>query len=145
MKMIGAAVATALTMIVAAIALQAQQAPRSVWDGVYTADQAKRGEKLYEKHCAACHGADLEGVGIIPPLAGPGYVKSWDGKSVGDMVEHQQKTMPTDDPKKLTRQEHVDVIAYLLSVNKFPAGAGELPQEAERLSAIRVEATKPKK
>ncbi len=118
---------------------------RSVWDGVYTVEQAKRGEKLYAQHCAACHGADLEGVGIIPPLVGAGYIKGWDGKTVGDMVDHQQKTMPTDDPKKLTRAEHVDVLAYLLSVNEFPAGTGELPQEAERLSAIRVESTRPKK
>jgi len=43
---------------------------RSVWDGVYTEEQAKRGEELYRKECASCHGETLVGGGGAAPLTG---------------------------------------------------------------------------
>ena len=30
--------------------------------GVFTADQAKQGRRVYRTSCAQCHGSDLEGV-----------------------------------------------------------------------------------
>ena len=44
----------------------AAQATRSVNEGVYTADQAKKGEATYKEQCAACHGDNLEGSGPMP-------------------------------------------------------------------------------
>jgi len=32
----------------------------SVWDGIYTASQASRGEAAYRANCASCHGVNLE-------------------------------------------------------------------------------------
>ena len=46
------------------VVLQAQgssAATKTVWDGVYTADQAERGRGFYAEHCARCHGGDLQG------------------------------------------------------------------------------------
>lgn len=131
--------AAALLLLTAITGFAQREEPRSVWDGVYTAEQAKRGEKLYVDNCAGCHGPDLAGAGIITPLAGAGFVKDWDGKSVGELFERQRTTMPTDDPTKLTREQHVEVLSYVLKMNGFPAGAAELPREAERLNAIRME------
>ena len=52
-------------------ALRAQQAEsRSVWDGVYTEEQARRGAALYGQECASCHGATLTGGESAPPLVG---------------------------------------------------------------------------
>jgi mono/diheme cytochrome c family protein len=42
-----------LTVIAAAVLAQG---PRSVWDGVYTEAQAKRGEALFGENCVTCHG-----------------------------------------------------------------------------------------
>src|SRR5205809_5172589 len=56
---------------------------RSVWDGVYTSEQAKRGEEVYRGQCASCHGAKLEGVEDAPSLAGKGFLEGWDGLTAG--------------------------------------------------------------
>lgn len=53
-----------------AIALFTQSASRSVWDGVFSEAQAKRGEALFNENCVSCHGPMLEGDGEAPPLSG---------------------------------------------------------------------------
>jgi quinoprotein glucose dehydrogenase len=127
-------------------ALRAQEAPsgsRSVWDGVYTQEQAERGRSLYGQHCESCHGDTLTGGEVAPPLAGGNFLANWDGLTVGDLFERIRRSMPQDDPGRLSRQQNADVLAYLLSFNKFPAGKTELPRDTELLKQIRIEATKP--
>jgi mono/diheme cytochrome c family protein len=120
---------------------------RSVWDGVYTEEQAKRGESLYKKQCASCHGATLNGGESAPPLSGGVFVSNWNGLTLGDLFDRIRKTMPQNSPGKLSRQEGSDVLAYMLSVNGFPAGKTELYRQAEMLKEIRFETAKsePKK
>ena len=116
---------------------------RSVWDGVYSGDQAKRGGKVYTTECVRCHGEQLEGGGEVKPLSGAGFLANWNGVSLGEMLDRTRTSMPDDNPGTLSRQQVVDVLAYLLSANKFPAGDAELPREAEALNQIRFLATKP--
>jgi len=116
---------------------------RSVWDGVYTEEQAKRGEEMYRKECASCHGDLLVGGGGAAPLTGGTFLSNWNGLTVGDLFERIRKTMPQGTPGKLTRQQDADILAYLLSFNKFPAGKMELQKQPEFLKEIRFEATKP--
>jgi S-disulfanyl-L-cysteine oxidoreductase SoxD len=124
---------------------QAAQAPesRSVWDGVYTEEQAKRGEELYRKECASCHADTLVGGGGAAPLTGGTFLSNWNGLTVGDLFDRIRKTMPQGSLGKLTKQQDADVLAYLLSFNKFPAGKTELSKQAEFLKEIRFEAMKP--
>jgi quinoprotein glucose dehydrogenase len=117
--------------------------PRSVWDGVYTEDQARRGKDLYQTHCLACHGETLEGNGPVRPLTGPDFAANWNGLSMGDMLERTRTSMPMDKPGTLSRQQIADLLAYVLSVNKLPAGDVELPRQSEILSAIKFLAQKP--
>jgi S-disulfanyl-L-cysteine oxidoreductase SoxD len=117
--------------------------PRSVWDGVYTKQQAERGIELYATHCRSCHGESLEGNGPAQPLAGPVFTANWDGVSMGDMLERTRTSMPIDKPGSLSRQQVADVLAFVLSANKLPAGEVELPRQAEILNQIRFLATKP--
>jgi quinoprotein glucose dehydrogenase len=127
-------------------ALRAQDAPsgsRSVWDGVYTQDQAERGHSLYNQHCASCHGDTLAGGEVPPPLAGGDFLANWSGLTVGDLFERIRRSMPQDDPGRLSRQQKADVLAYIFSFNKFPAGKTELAHDTELLKQIRIEATKP--
>jgi mono/diheme cytochrome c family protein len=127
-------------------ALRAQDAPsasRSVWDGVYTQEQAERGHSLYNRHCASCHGDELAGGDVPPPLAGSGFLANWNGLTVGDLFERIRRSMPQDDPGRLSRQQNADVVAFIFSFNKFPPGKTELPHDTELLRQIRIEATKP--
>lgn len=66
--------------------LHGRQAARSVWDGVYTAEQAKRGEALYGEHCASCHGAALAGAEAAPALTGFEFSANWNGLTLGDLT-----------------------------------------------------------
>jgi S-disulfanyl-L-cysteine oxidoreductase SoxD len=116
---------------------------RSVWDGVYTEDQAKRGEALYQKECKGCHGVALAGGESSPPLTGGAFLSNWNGLTLGDLFERIRKTMPQNAVGKLNRQQNADVLAFLLSANKFPAGKTELSRQTEFLKEIRFEAVKP--
>jgi mono/diheme cytochrome c family protein len=116
---------------------------RSVWDGVYTEEQAKRGEEMYRRECASCHGDTLVGGGGAAPLTGGAFLSNWNGLTVGDLFDRIRKTMPQGSLGKLTKQQDADILAYLLSFNKFPAGKTELQKQVEFLREIRFEATKP--
>lgn len=140
-----------LTVVAAAsfatnrVALHAQQAaapaPRSVWDGVYTLAQAKRGA-LKSGLCTSCHGDGFEG-GSAPQLVGEPFMERWAGRSVGDLFDLIRLTMPDDDPGALPREEYADLIAYILAVNKFPTGNTEIGTSIEPLKQVQILAAKP--
>ncbi len=120
----------------------AAAAPRSVWDGVYSTDQVGRGKKAYDAQCARCHGDKLEGVDDSPPLIGPAFLKKWNAKALGRLVDVTRRTMPSDGPGDLTRQECTDMIAYLLSANGFPTGKADLDSDAAIQREIMIESKK---
>ncbi len=122
---------------------QTQAESRSVWDGVYTEEQAKRGVALYQKECKTCHGDTLAGGESAPPLTGGAFLANWNGLTLGDLFERIRKTMPQNAPGKLNRQQNADILAFVLSANKFPVGKTELSRQAEFLKEIRFEAVRP--
>ena len=117
--------------------------PRTVWDGVYTEEQAKRGEDFYRQSCSLCHGEGLLGREMASPLTGPAFNSNWNGVGLGDLMERIRVTMPQDRPGSLSRQQNADIIAYILSVGGFPTGSSELARQTEVLNQIRFLATKP--
>ncbi len=96
----------------------------SVWDGVYSAEQAMRGKKLYEATCSRCHGEDLSGANARP-LAGESFIRDWGGLKL-DGVLTRAMTMPPGASGALGEAGYVDIIAYVLEVNEFPHGEAEL-------------------
>ena len=142
---IHAVIAGFALLVVAQALAGASQDPvkRSVWDGVYTAEQAKRGQTLYGESCASCHGTTLEGGEMAPPLAGGQFNSNWTGLSIGDLFERMRISMPQSNPGSLSRQQYADVLAYMLSGGSFPAGKIELPREVEALKQIAFEALRP--
>jgi cytochrome c len=142
-----AAAILVLAAIASPLGVLRAQAPaaesRSVWDGVYTEEQAKRGEPVYQKECALCHGATLTGGESAPPLTGGSFMANWNGLTMGDLFDRIRKTMPLSNPGRLTRQQDADILAFLLSANKFPAGKAELYRQSEMLREIRFESAKP--
>jgi S-disulfanyl-L-cysteine oxidoreductase SoxD len=112
---------------------------RSVWDGVYTKAQASRGQGVYVEECLQCHGETLGGGEGGPPLAGKEFLEKWNGRTVGNLFAVIRKSMPSDDPGNLSMRQYSDLVAYILSVNEFPAGQKELEREAAALDEIRIE------
>ncbi len=139
-----ALVVAALVVWVGALArTSAQDAPRTVWDGVYTDTQADRGKAIYQEKCVQCHGPTLMGGGAgAGPLQGATFSGNWNGVPLGDMLERVRQSMPADKPATLSRQQCADVLAYIFSVNKFPPGQTELSRQAEILNTITFKATK---
>ena len=137
---------TAVAALASALPLVAAQQPastRSVWNGVYSAEQAQRGNALYTQYCSSCHGPELAGAEISPPLVGGAFTANWDGLTLGDLSERIRVSMPADNPGKLSRQQVADVLAYILNAGRFPAGSADLPRETELLKQIRFEAKTP--
>jgi cytochrome c len=118
------------------------QTPRSIWDGVYTAEQAKRGAALYIQYCSSCHGENLAGDDEVPPLVGDNFLSNWNGLTVGDLFDRIRVTMPFNKPQSLNREMNAGILAHILSVNKFPAGETELPGQTEVLKQLRIEPAK---
>ncbi len=118
-------------------------AAQSVWAGVYTEEQAKRGEVIYYERCGACHGPQLEGGDMTPALLGGVFTSTWNDLPLSDLFERIRITMPLNQPSTLSRQQTADVTAFLLKANKWPAGQTELPRELEPLKEIQIQAIKP--
>ena len=107
-------------------------------DGVYTTEQAARGHGLYDSACASCHGAKLEG-GSSTPLAGDQFTASWSrpNLTLDDFYYIVRKSMPKDAPGSLTREQYIDIVAFVLQHNGFPPGDKELTPDATLLKTVR--------
>jgi cytochrome c len=119
--------------------VHAQPPTKSIWDGIYTAEQATRGQALYAQECSSCHGGELTGGEMAPPLAGGEFLAGWDGLTVGDLFERIRISMPQSAPGSLS----ADILAYMFQASKFPTGTTELPKEAGILKTIKFEVKKP--
>jgi SAM-dependent methyltransferase len=123
-------------------ALEAQPT-RSVWDGVYTDAQAKRGDALFDRECANCHGPAGAGGSMAPALVGPAFAANYDGQTVGDLFDRNRTSMPVGREGQLSAQQNADITAFMLQVNKFPAGEAELPPQSMTLKQIKYAAERP--
>jgi len=123
--------------------VHAQPPTQSIWDGVYTEEQATRGKAMYAQECASCHGTELTGGEMAPPLAGGEFLAGWDGLTIGDLFERIRISMPQNSPGSLSGQQNADILSFMFSVSKFPAGTTELPKEAGILKQIKFEVKKP--
>src|SRR5262245_25453301 len=107
---------------------------------IYTDPQAARGQAVYDKRCASCHGSRLEG-SSASALSGSKFADRWarGDKSVDDLYYITRTQMPFGAGNTLSRQQYIDTVAYLLKVNGYRAGARELPADPAFLKQIRIE------
>jgi len=105
-------------------ALQAAPETKTVWDGVYTAAQASRGESAYSAECARCHKDDLTGYRSL--LIGERFLEDWREDKLENFFTTLKNTMPRNAPASLSDNEYLDIVSYVLKMNKFPAGTTEL-------------------
>ena len=101
---------------------------KSVQDGVYSAAQAERGEKVFEKACLECH---------PPEEFTGGYMAGWAGRTAHDLVEAIRDTMPENNPGSLKRQEFIDIVAYLFKINALPPGENKM--DGKTVKQIQIE------
>ena len=127
-----------------AVALaQRDNTGKTVWDGVYTPEQAIRGKKLYETSCSECHLDTLQGDGAdVPALADATFLDEWQDQPVDKLFTRIRETMPQDSPSSLTAQTYLDILAYTFQSNHFPPGTEELKRDADVLKAITIKKTK---
>lgn len=109
---------------------QSASAEKTIWDGVYTAAQAERGQAVASQMCSGCHSAE--------EWTGPGFISAWAGGPISSLHARIQSTMPADNPGLLTAEQYSEIIAFMLKLNDAPVGETELPSSAEGLGAIAV-------
>jgi cytochrome c len=117
------------------------QEERSIWSGVYTAEQAARGKVLNSGVCMKCHGDRGDGAGEpdqpqAPAIARATFLRKWDSQSLASLFEYIRGTMPPDNPGSRTDQNYIDVIAYMLELTAVPPGDTELPPDPAVLDYI---------
>ncbi|AHG88642.1 hypothetical protein J421_1105 [Gemmatirosa kalamazoonensis] len=110
-------------------------AARTTRSAVYTEVQAKRGADVYVMSCKSCH-TPASHTGVT-------FATWWKGKTVGDLLGFVSTKMPKNDPGGLDPQQYADVVAYLLKMNKLPAGESELPPDADAVKDVRIEVGAP--
>ena len=118
---------------------------RSIRDGVFTVEQARRGQIAYTGPCDRCHGFKLDGASDdpdmlpAPPVAGPKFLRKWDGRTLAALFDYLRTTMPANNPGYLNDAEVADLVAYMLSVSGMPSGAEALRPDREALARIVIE------
>lgn len=115
-------------------AMSAAQTPaadsvRSAADGVYTGEQAERGEATFRASCGNCHG--------IAQFSGADFRKTWTGRTVFELYDQLRSTMPLDNPGGFSAEEYASVVAYLLKLNRYPVGVSNLPVTDSGLKRVR--------
>jgi mono/diheme cytochrome c family protein len=129
---------------VVASAVAQPRSGRSIADGVFTAEQARRGQVAYTGPCDRCHGYKLDGAAEdpdmlpAPPVAGPKFLRKWDGRSLAVLVEYLDRTMPANNPGYLTDAELADIVAFMLAASGMPAGTEPLPSDRQALAGIAI-------
>ena len=108
---------------------------RTVQEGVFSEDQANRGQEHYEANCMRCHGADLTGGGARP-LVGDEFLRNWLGLSLDGLFD-QLNTMPPSAAGTLGEGAYLEILSFILERNAFPLGDEELNTSV--LSDIRIE------
>ena len=115
-------------------------AAESVWSAVYSQRQAERGAAKYLETCSSCHSEDLRGNSNAPSLIGSSFMFLWANRSLGDLFTSIQTLMPTNAPNSLPTQSYLDILAYIMEANGFPASENELLADPALLGRIMITA-----
>jgi quinoprotein glucose dehydrogenase len=116
----------------------ATESDSRIWSGVYTTAQAERGKSNFEKNCSNCHNSNLSGSVRGPALRSDGFLKNWSNTSANALFVKLRDSMPATYPESVPDIEKIDILAYLLQANGFPAGKMELPLDLKELGNIQI-------
>lgn len=109
----------------------AQTGSKTTKSGVYSREQASRGQDVFLGMCKNCHTTEFHTTAA--------FTTKWNGKALSDLLQYIRDQMPKNEPGTLTAEEYADVLAYLLRLNRMPAGDTDLPADADSVKSIRIE------
>lgn len=132
-------VATALVVVLTswaavigtAAASHGRAAQKTTNDGIYSAAQADKAKADYDRLCARCHAfaiADRKTPNDAV-LGGEAFITKWTGRPVSELVSVIAMTMPNDGSAVVEEPQALDLTAYILQRNGYPAGATPLSIE----------------
>ena len=126
-----------LLLVIGISVTHAQTSAKSTDSGVFTAEQAKNGERNFQAACAPCHGIDLHSTEpFAPDLTGGAFRFGWQGKTIADRFEEIRRSMPYGNAHSLDDQTYVDIVAYILQFNGIPSGNQKLEPDVDALERI---------
>jgi mono/diheme cytochrome c family protein len=114
----------------------------TIRDGVYTVEQARRGQTAYTGPCDRCHGYKLDGAPEdpvmlpAPPVSGAKFLRKWNGRSLATLFEYVRTKMPSNNPGYLSDADVTDIVSYMLFVSGMPAGTETLPPDPGALANV---------
>jgi mono/diheme cytochrome c family protein len=111
-----------------------KDAPRTTLSGVYTLAEARAGKDMYASLCASCHTAASH-TGVV-------FRSKWAGLPLADLYTYIRTLMPKNDPGSLADEEYAVLLAYMLQMNKMPAGKVALSTDSSELAKIRIDTAK---
>lgn len=103
----------------------------------YTEAQGSQGEIDYTIHCASCHGKTLQGMVVVPGLAGDVFALRWGGKPASMLMKHIRR-MPPLRPASLAVESYTNILAYLMQYNGIASGLNALPGDIKKLKKLPV-------
>jgi hypothetical protein len=109
----------------------AQDPPPQIWNGVFSQTQADRGRPLVTAHCTQCHG---QGRALNDEV----FMLHWEGHDLARLFRKIRDTMPPGRNSGLTNSDKLDILAFMLQQNGFPAGAHDLAEDEIALREIRI-------
>jgi len=131
------AVASLLFILAASITYAQPAGTRSTASGVFTAEQAKNGERAFQDRCAGCHGTDLHSTDPeAPDLTEGAFRFGWQGRTIANRFEQIRSTMPYGNAFSLDDQTYIDIVAYILAFNGIPSGSQKLEPDVPALEKI---------
>lgn len=118
----------ATSLALAGTASQGSTVTKLEGGGFYSKAQADAAKPRFVKVCAECH-AFSEAEKKRPndvALGGDEFLKRWDGRTLDELITLIVMTMPNDGSAVVSEAEAVDLVAYILQQNGFPAGPAPL-------------------
>jgi mono/diheme cytochrome c family protein len=109
--------------------------PAAALPTLYTQAQADDGLSQYSANCAKCHGDNLQGRSG-PALTGKHFATEKSAYTVGDVFHIVAQNMPAAQPGSLAHDDYVQIMAFLLQQNGYPAGKTPLKYDDALNSTI---------
>ena len=108
-----------------------QSASKTTHAGVYSREQAARGQQIFLTVCKNCHTPESH--------TSEAFVAKWNGKPLSELFQYIRDQMPKNEPGSLSPEEYADVLAYVLKLNRSPAGDADLPADATETKSVRID------
>jgi hypothetical protein len=124
-------------LLTCAVVVRAQNTEPRIWQGVYSAAQADRGQTSFNSSCLRCHGDKLQG-NTAPALSGDRFFTTWGSEPIASLFAKIRDTMPPNFGTSIDDQVKLDIVAYILRTNGYPVGPSELTQNGSDLATAQI-------